>query len=329
MSDTDALPVIDTSVLDAPIDNRDDWLKWRSLGIGASDVAAICGLSRWSTAYQVWLDKRGELADDPTHAMSIGSLLEGYVIAQYEHITGNTVGYRQWRASNGNHFATLDGIDTDARCVVEAKTTRDRSWDQVPDHYYVQAQWQMHTTGAGRCTFVVLHDQRTVELYPIDRDDTDIAHYVKVADEFWNRHVLGDVPPEVDGSDLAALKRQYRQAADDVTVSGDEADRILVHQLIAAKRTAREAQDYVNDLQARLIARIGTAEALTVGDDVIATFRNSREFDAEAAAAEFPEAAAVSWSLDASRLREHLAKPEAARFMKSTGARRLILKEKP
>ena len=37
--------------------DREKWLKARRSGLGASEVAAILGLSPWSTPYKVWKDK--------------------------------------------------------------------------------------------------------------------------------------------------------------------------------------------------------------------------------------------------------------------------------
>ena len=36
---------------------RQEWLQARKLGIGGSDVAAILGLSKYKSPYQLWLDK--------------------------------------------------------------------------------------------------------------------------------------------------------------------------------------------------------------------------------------------------------------------------------
>jgi predicted phage-related endonuclease len=39
---------------------RDEWLDYRRKGIGGSDIAAICGLSKWEKAIHVYLEKIGE-----------------------------------------------------------------------------------------------------------------------------------------------------------------------------------------------------------------------------------------------------------------------------
>lgn len=37
-----------------------EWLQYRRMGIGGSDIAAICGLSKWRSSMHVYLEKLGE-----------------------------------------------------------------------------------------------------------------------------------------------------------------------------------------------------------------------------------------------------------------------------
>ena len=39
------------------------WLEERRKGIGGSDIAAIMGLSHWTTAYKIYQNKRGEVKE--------------------------------------------------------------------------------------------------------------------------------------------------------------------------------------------------------------------------------------------------------------------------
>lgn len=41
------------------LDQRtDEWLMWRSQGIGASDAPVIMGVSPWSDPVSLWMEKR-------------------------------------------------------------------------------------------------------------------------------------------------------------------------------------------------------------------------------------------------------------------------------
>lgn len=41
--------------------NKEEWLKWRSTGLGGSDVATICGLNKYKSPLQLWLEKTGQV----------------------------------------------------------------------------------------------------------------------------------------------------------------------------------------------------------------------------------------------------------------------------
>ena len=46
------------------VDTRAEWLRWRRSGIGASDIAALLGISPWASPFSVWADKLGLLPDE-------------------------------------------------------------------------------------------------------------------------------------------------------------------------------------------------------------------------------------------------------------------------
>ena len=39
----------------------EDWLEWRKKGIGGSDASVVCGISRYKSPVELWLDKTGQL----------------------------------------------------------------------------------------------------------------------------------------------------------------------------------------------------------------------------------------------------------------------------
>ena len=78
--------------------NREDWLKIRKQGIGASDAAAAVGISPYQSPLELWMIKTGRdgllPAPDPDDIQSPlywGTLLEPKVAEAYAKITGNKV----------------------------------------------------------------------------------------------------------------------------------------------------------------------------------------------------------------------------------------------
>lgn len=65
----------------------------QSLGIGASEVAAVCHLDPWATARELWEIKTGRRAKAPrTAAMEFGIEMEPNGLAHYLHLTGRDLG---------------------------------------------------------------------------------------------------------------------------------------------------------------------------------------------------------------------------------------------
>ena len=38
-----------------------DWLEYRKQGIGGSDASVVCGINRYKSPVELWLDKTGQL----------------------------------------------------------------------------------------------------------------------------------------------------------------------------------------------------------------------------------------------------------------------------
>ncbi len=45
----------------------EDWLEHRKLGIGGSDASVVCGLNRYKSPMELWLDKTRALFLDNLH----------------------------------------------------------------------------------------------------------------------------------------------------------------------------------------------------------------------------------------------------------------------
>ena len=137
------------------------WLTERRSGIGGSDIAGIAGISPWASPWSVWASKVGLAADSApdewTPSMRLGTDLEPVIGEWFTRETGLTVAGEQTLVRHrriAHHFATVDGFVLDsptttslsALGVFEAKYTAD-AWDELPDHYVAQVQWQLHCTG--------------------------------------------------------------------------------------------------------------------------------------------------------------------------------------
>ena len=250
---------------------RIEWLAWRKGGIGASDVAALIGMSDFASPMSVWTDKLGLAGpDEDNEVMEYGRRAEPMLTGYFENRTGWTVTGQQERVEwpgNPVHRCTLDGRAMDDGTVlgvVEYKTTGYEPWTEVPDAYACQVQWQMHCDERDRAWFGVLHGRR-FRTYEVARDDRAIAMLTEVADEFWERHVLAETPPPADAHRATA---DALSAAFPDPVEGESVDitdlRWAVDLRADAKARMSEAKFDIAKAENAIKAAIGHAEIGTI-----------------------------------------------------------------
>ena len=111
------------------MNNREQFLLDRKQGIGGSDVAAIMGLSPWSTPLDVYNDKispvlvEEELNDD----LKRGIRVEKYILQEYSETTNEAIEInlphlidKEYPFIRGNADAKVVGQNV----LVEAKSTK-------------------------------------------------------------------------------------------------------------------------------------------------------------------------------------------------------------
>lgn len=223
---------------------REEWLSQR--GIGASEVAAILGLSSYAKPFDIYArHKLGHTTPD-NDDMARGRRREHAVITLYEDresvdvMTPRALGVVAWRATmGGSPWATCspDGlvVDLDATTLydetgatltplygVEAKASRvPKEWGDecdilpggetlpIPEAYYVQCLWSLLVTGLERWDLIadVLGEER---VYRIHADHARQAVLFSKVSAWRDRYLLGDAVPPVDGSDGADVWLRWK-----------------------------------------------------------------------------------------------------------------------
>jgi len=180
-------------------------LQQRSEGLGATDIVAVAGLSKYRTPYDVYLEKvqgiTEELPPNVEAAAEWGHILEPVIAREFalrEGIIfgtmepGTTVYDDEWG------FATPDYI-VEPGWLLECKSRSffaGKAWDNgVPEDVAAQVQWQLRITGATRCTVAVLIGGNDFRTYDIHADPTEQERLYGIARDFWLNHVKAGVPP--------------------------------------------------------------------------------------------------------------------------------------
>ena len=186
-----------------------EWLAARQSCITATDIAAVLGLSPWSTAFQVWLDKTGQAtAIEDNRAMEWGRRLEPVIAAAYSEKTGIPIRKAEFisREIIGVPCGcTQDYISEDGTLNIEIKTSSMRDgWgeegtDQIPAYYLTQVQWQMGVSGMTMTHLAALIAANDFRIFHIPYDEEAFTVMVRRAAEFWAL-VVAQVAPDIDGS---------------------------------------------------------------------------------------------------------------------------------
>ena len=211
------------------MENRDNWLHTRKLGIGGSDAAVIMGLSHWKTPARLWMEKTGRVEPDDISDSEVvywGTILESVVADEFAKRTGKRVKksgmYRSlkypWM------LASVDRMVIGERAGLECKTTTEFNkniWNDnqglgIPIAYYCQIQWYMTVLGYPKWYIACLIGGQTYVWKEIPRDDVFIGELIMLSEKFW-KNVVEDTCPEPDCSsdygDLLRLEYGYTPKA--------------------------------------------------------------------------------------------------------------------
>jgi putative phage-type endonuclease len=236
-------------------------LEQRRQSIGGSDIAAIAGMSPHRSAFQLYLEKIGEvdlddeqptdnqiwgdLLEEPVaqfyakkHSVLIDSLTEPLVHPDYDFLTANP-----------------DRVVMGLERLIEIKTTGLGGIDiwrdpekptslRPPRHVVLQVNWYLGFLGWKEADLVLLqfcegfsNPDRYVE-FEIAFDEELFELEMQLAINFWHNHVLERVTPESEDAEEVSeyLKHTYRSATDKMLTGGDEESEIAARLAHANKQ---------------------------------------------------------------------------------------------
>ncbi len=192
--------------------SRSEWLKYRTKGIGGSDVSIIAGINPFKSVHQLWLEKTGQIEPEEqgSEYTHFGTLLEPIVRKEFTERTGIKVRQKHMLLQSEEYpfmFADLDGVinEDGEMCIFEAKTAsayKQETWEEgVPAPYILQVQHYMAVTGAKKTYIAALVGGNHFFWHEIPRDEEMIGKIIAMEKYFWETHVIGGVEPVPDGSE--------------------------------------------------------------------------------------------------------------------------------
>ena len=302
-------------VLEA-VPNSVEWLQARKSFIGASEVACILGLSKWSTPLGIYTDKlTPDVSSEMTEWQEWGHRLEDAIAQWVEDTQGHAVQPSPGLLQSTEYpwlGATPDRVNANGE-PIELKTSstymKDSWADGVPLNYQVQVLVQMIVLGVKRGYLAVLHGGNSPEFYVIEWNQAAVDQIIEITRDFWHNNVLALTPPEP--TTISEVTEVFKDSGKALSVD----ERILNvwwldGQARSALKKAKEDSDKVADALKELLNTTDNSEIQFEGKSLYTWKRPkpSVSFDMALFKAEHPDTYAQY-------MREH---PSTPRFLRKT-----------
>lgn len=267
----------------------EDWLEYRKLGIGGSDASVVCGINRYKTPIELWMEKTNQLPPrDAGEFAYWGTTLEPLVRADFTKRTSFEVKLVKQLLQSDEHsfmLANLDGVCYDENfgdCIFEAKTAsafKASEWENsIPDEYMLQIQHYMAVTGYKAAYIAVLIGGNTFRWKLIERDEELISMLIELENKFWE-YVQNGTPPPVDGSDACAkyLAEKYSESVSNrsVELPGNAEELIKNYNSACEKLNALTEEKQL--AENKLKEMLGNNEIGTIGGNIVSWKSVSQE----------------------------------------------------
>lgn len=269
--------------------SHDEWLKAREEGIGASEVAAVVGLSPWDSPFSLWLKKTHQVP--PTgenQAMHLGHLLEPIVATLWEEETGGKVvkasakdiiyqdAEKPWRRVTPDRIAYRISAwsGRKEKILLEIKTTATGfDAETIPDNYLAQCQYQMLVTGIHKCELAWLTSGRYFDHAAIEYDPEFAEWLGAEVDKFYNECVLGGREPDL----ISVADFVFKGSEPETKVEADEEALKDIEELRSVNERISELEGEQESLKERIQLFMGQNEGLVSPDGtLLATWKSGK-----------------------------------------------------
>lgn len=280
----------------------------RKKTVSSTQAAALLGLRPYNdspTAYDIWAFKTDrakppDISDKP--AVQIGIAMEPKILDWFQKETGNGV-VRNILEKKPEYYlsAQIDGEilregGTLPSVPVEAKTAGlngrpvSGEWgepgtDLVPPLYLVQCQVQMILTGADMGYLAAFLGGIGYRLYEIPRNDVICDTIKEAAVNFWEKHVIPDIPPDSPPS-LNVAKMMWREPGSVIDLPEKILPKVDAWLCLNKERLAKEAEEKA--AYTEVVSLLGDSEAARLSDGTALTYLRQNRKAYSVAATSYP-----------------------------------------
>ncbi|TXH41727.1 MAG: hypothetical protein E6Q97_36965 [Desulfurellales bacterium] len=281
----------------------------RRQSLGASEVAAVLGCNENMSPLDVWLVKTGRAepfaGNEHTERGKrqerqilewLGGELKRRIVCDLDSVrylqtiataTPDGIGLginpippfaRDWslvgEPTDGMRELIDDCLSMDG-FLVEAKSTlrRIQSIDDLDKSHLIQCQWQMLCTGIHRCYLAIFGPMVSdYKYFEIHWDEAFAMELLRQADEWWDRHVTNDMPPEPSTLEDAA-KVWPTDDGTTIEASSDLYEAVCQYKEIG--KAISELEKQRESLKAQIVLAIGPSEKVTYLGQKLATYKTT------------------------------------------------------
>lgn len=279
-------------------------------GIGASEIAALAGISKWATPIAIYESKVHGFELESSYAMELGTEFEApiariwarrqkrwiAIVDTLQHpskpfalATPDRAVYTSAAArGDGRRKQTRQDIEG-AEKILQVKSTNWRLrhlWgeegsDSIPDEYVAASHWEGAVAGKQIVDFAVDFDKTKLGTYRVMVDLGIFEALYVIAERFMIDHVQARVPPPPDASDRYGeyLSRQFprERAAGLDPIQDTEADVLQTIALFAKLKAAEKRLETIIKLaRNKILARVAGAEGI-IGPFGKITYRKTKD----------------------------------------------------
>ena len=260
------------------------WLAARTHGIGGSDVGAICGVSPFTSARQIYLKKTGQYEDSTQQSdaskerMHFGHMLEPIVADEYarRELEGTnlklvdidaTMQHKDhtWALANIDRLIVEvqeDGTEKPVG-ILECKTTSEYmndEWEtgEILQSYIYQLNWYLWILGLEKGAFACLVGGNKFYSYEVYRNDELLNDtIIPAAKSFWFDNVLALKEPEMQSTDKEFANEMYSTVVknSEIVFEDDESNK-LAETVFDCKAKIKELTTIMEEAQNRLKDRL-------------------------------------------------------------------------
>jgi len=250
---------------------NEQWEQRRS-GLGGSDAAAICGLSRYKSPLDVYLEKvEGFYNTDNNEAIHFGNILEPVIGEEYARRTNSTLIKFEFpfkAKENFFMFANIDFFVKEKDKVLECKTASSYKKDEwgyegtdfIPDEYLMQCVHYAHVLDVEHVDVAVLIGGQDFRIFTYKRNKELEKNLIDLEKSFWLDNVEKRIPPAP--SNMNDLSRLWPQSKESTKIVTNDVTTILIEDYKRNKSTIKKLEEENEQIKIGILKHIQDNELL-------------------------------------------------------------------